>query len=576
MEKVIVRRKEKQCKESENPNLHPVLQRVIRQRNCQYTKYDLKDLETPADFTNIDYVAQKIFTYIKNQTPIIIVGDYDCDGATATAVAVKGLQLLGHRTVDYLIPNRFKSGYGLSPEIVDQALKRRIKPEVIITVDNGISSIEGIDYALKRNIEVIVTDHHLPGENLPKTEAIINPQLKGDQFKSKAICGVGVIFYVLLAVRKRMAENSAYAGKKQPNFIDLLDMVTIGTIADCVPLDKNNRIMIAQGLKRIRCNQISTGIRAMIRQSKVRLEEITAIDLAFKIAPKLNAAGRMDDMSIGVQCLLSDDVREAERLASQLFSFNDQRKDVQANMQKEAIEQALSAKNKNKKGVVCYHKNWHQGVIGIIASRVKDILYKPCIIFTDDESGYIKGSGRSIDGIHLRDVLAKIASKHNLLEKFGGHAMAAGLRIKKSALEKFRCAFDSEVGRHEKNLFNEVLHSDGPLSAQELSIKTALAIAEYGIWGNNYPEPLFENSMQIKSKRLIKGQHLRLELNFSGLRNINAMWFFCPEKYHTDLKEGQSYDFFYKLAINEYLGEKKLNLFIEHVSKNQADEDMPL
>lgn len=570
LEKIIVRRKEKQDSNHENTNLHPVLQRVVKQRKCQYTKYDLNDLETPGCLKNIKFVVEKICMHIKNKTPIIIIGDYDCDGATATAVAIRGLQLLGHQNVDYLIPNRFKSGYGLSREIVDQALMRKVKPKVIMTVDNGISSIDGVDYAIEKDIEVIVTDHHLPGEKLPNTKAIVNPQLVGDKFQSKAICGVGVIFYVLLAVRKKMVENGAFKGKKAPSFIHLLDLVTIGTIADCVPLDKNNRIMIAYGLRRIRANQISTGIRAMIEQSKSRLEKITAVDLAFKIAPKLNAAGRMDDMSIGVQCLLSDDAKEAERLAGILFSFNDQRKDVQANMQKEAIGQALSGKNKNKKGVVLYHKDWHQGVIGIIASRVKDILYRPCIIFTDDGCDYIKGSGRSIDGIHLRDVLAKIANKHDLLEKFGGHAMAAGLRIKKTALQEFSDAFDSEVASHKKDVFTEVLYSDGPLNPQELSIKTAVAIADYGIWGNDYPEPLFENTMQIKSKRLIKGQHLKLDLSLNNIRNINAMWFFCPEKSQAVLQEGKSYNFFYKLAINEYLGEKRLNLFIEHASDKES------
>jgi len=565
LEKRVVRRQS--IDHIDDQGLHPVLARVLNHRSCGYTAYQLKDLAEPTLLSNIDSVVDRLIEHLQKQSKILIVGDYDCDGATATAVAVRGLRMLGYASVDYLIPNRFKSGYGLSEMIIDQALAQSSSLDLLITVDNGISSISGVSYALKRGIDVIITDHHLPGDQLPATDMIVNPQLPGDTFPSKAICGVGVIYYVLLALRRKLVDQGRFNRENQPNFMSLIDLVTLGTIADCVPFDQNNRILVAHGLRRFRQGLICHGLRAMLDVIKMDLASITTVDIAFKLAPKLNAAGRMDDMSIGVQCLLSDDYESARSLAHMLVSFNEQRRDIQSSIQVEALKQVSSSRDpsKNIRANVLYHSDWHEGVIGIIASRIKDLTHRPTIVFTDENESLLKGSGRSIKGIHLRDALADIHAAHDILPKFGGHAMAAGLTIKKTDLSCFTDAFHQRIAAYADECFTEVIYTDGPLDAGELNLATAQAIREYGIWGQNYPEPVFDNVFAVKRVRLLKGKHLKLDLMLD-YQPVAAMWFFIPDACIPLITVGVQLRAFYKLDVNTYLGESSLSLIIEHGS----------
>ena len=569
LKKKIIRRSEQKEQIKDN-RLHPLLLRVINNRNCQYTKYALEDLLRPQALTNIEITIDELIQYRKQQNKILIIGDYDCDGATASAVAVKGLRALGFSNVDYLIPNRFKSGYGLSVSIVDQALERKEKPEILMTVDNGISSIEGVNYAISKGLKVIITDHHLPGEQLPNTPTIINPQLPQDRIESKAIAGVGVVFYVLLALRQKMRQQKEFKGPA-PNFMQFLDLVALGTIADCVPFDKNNRILIAHGLKKIREEHMSIGLKALLNGECSTLPNITTTDIAFKVAPKLNAVGRMDDMTIGVRCLLSESKEEAEQLANILKSHNDTRKIKQHEIQTDALKKMAKS---DQKGIVLYDKDWHQGIIGIVASKIKEEKYRPCIIFAEDDEGYIKGSGRSIEGINLRDTLAKISEKDDILKKFGGHSMAAGMSILKKDLEKFSTMFDAEIKGYDQALFTPVLHTDGIIGNEELNTESAKAIDAYGIWGQGYEEPIFERKMTVVNKRLIKEKHIKLTLSCGGKMRVNAMWFFCTEKDYNEIEINEEYEVYFKLNVSEYLGEEQFSIFVEHMESKQTITSM--
>ncbi|MEC8882874.1 MAG: single-stranded-DNA-specific exonuclease RecJ [Pseudomonadota bacterium] len=560
LRKTVIRH-EGHKKKIKNRDLHPVLDRVIGNRNCQYIEYELEDLLRPQALKNIEITTDELIRYRREQKNILIIGDYDCDGATASTVAIKGLRALGFTNVDYLIPNRFKSGYGLSLNIVKQALERKDKPEVLITVDNGITSIEGVDYAISKGLKVIITDHHLPGNHLPNTPTIINPQLPGDQFQSKATAGVGVIFYVLLALRQKMREQGMFE-KAAPNFMQFLDLVALGTIADCVPFDKNNRILISHGLRKIREGRMSIGLEALLSDEKSKLADITTTDIAFKVAPKLNAVGRMDDMTVGVRCLLSESEGEAEELANILKNHNTTRKLKQNEIQTDALRKMAKS---DKHGIVLYDKSWHQGIIGIVASKIKEEKYRPCIIFAEDDDGYIKGSGRSIEGINLRDTLAKISEKNNILKKFGGHSMAAGMSILKKDLETFSAMFDAEIKQYDEALFTPVLYTDGVLKNEEMNTETAKAIDAYGIWGQGYEEPIFEKKMTVISKRLIKEKHIKLTLSTGEKMKVNAMWFFCTEKDYNNIETNEDYQVYFKLNVSEYLGEEQFSIFIEHM-----------
>ena len=543
--------------------LHPVLRRVISMRSCQYTHYQLNDLLRPDQLLNIDIVIDRLVHHRERQSVICIIGDYDCDGATATAVAIRGLKMLGFQQLTYLVPNRFKSGYGLSPDIVQQSLAVDPRPDVLLTVDNGISSIDGVACARQANLDVIITDHHLPGRTLPDTPYIINPQLAGDTFSSKAICGVGVVFYVLLALRGRLMSSGVLSAPV--NMMPLLDLVTLGTIADCVPLDQNNRTLIHHGLQRLRRGQACAGIRALCNVARVRLSSLTAVDLAFRVAPKLNAAGRMDDMSIGVRCLITDDARLADSLAQQLADFNSERLQVQDSMHQQALAIIGKQPLRERSVVVLYHPEWHQGVIGILASRIKEATHKPCIVFAPDGDSNIKGSGRSVEGIHLRDLLDSVATQTGLIHKFGGHAMAAGLSLAHENLDAFITAINSQIDTYSAALFTPSIQTDGPLSPNEMTIATAEALLDYGIWGHSYPEPVFDNVLRVQHKRLLKDKHLKLRL-MSDHGCYDAIWFFCSDEAQRLIDVNSSYRFFYRLAINTYLGERTLNLLLEYAT----------
>lgn len=543
--------------------LHPVLRRVIAMRSCQYTDYQLDDLLRPDQLLNIDIVIDRLIYHRERQSSLCIIGDYDCDGATATAVAIRGLRMLGFQELNYLVPNRFKSGYGLSVDIVQQSLALNPRPDVLLTVDNGISSVDGVACALQANLDVIITDHHLPGRTLPDTPYIINPQLDNDPFSSKAICGVGVMFYVLLALRGRLMSSGMLSAPV--NMMPLLDLVTLGTIADCVPLDQNNRTLIHHGLQRLRRGHSCAGIRALCDVARVRLSTLTAVDLAFRVAPKLNAAGRMDDMSIGVRCLLADDPRSANLLAQQLADFNSERLQVQDSMQQQAFKHIEKHPSIDRSVIVLFHQEWHQGVIGILASRIKEATHKPCIVFAPDGAHHIKGSGRSIEGIHLRDLLDSVATQTGLIQKFGGHAMAAGLSLARDDLNAFTKSINVHIEAFPTSLFTPSIQTDGPLSPAELTIDTSQALLDYGIWGHSYPEPVFDNVFRVQQKRMLKDKHLKLRL-LTDHGCYDAIWFFCPDESVRLIGINTSYRFFYRLTVNTYLGERNLNLLLEYAT----------
>ncbi|MCW8992862.1 MAG: single-stranded-DNA-specific exonuclease RecJ, partial [Gammaproteobacteria bacterium] len=451
---------------------------------------------------------------------ILIVGDFDADGATSTAVAVKALRMLGAAEVDFLVPNRFEYGYGLTPEIVAVAAER--EPDLIVTVDNGISSLDGVAAAQAAGIKVLVTDHHLPGEVLPSAEAIVNPNQPGDLFPCKSLAGVGVIFYTLLALRSYLREQDWFerSGIKLPNLATLLDLVALGTVADVVPLDHNNRILVAQGLARIRTGYASPGIQALCEASKRDTSRLVSSDLGFGLGPRLNAAGRMEDMTLGINCLLSESLEQARRLALRLEELNHQRRAVEGDMRDEALAEVerlhLDERSELPFGFCLYNPDWHEGVIGILASRIKEKLHRPVIVFTDAAGGEIKGSARSVKGVHIRDALDSVAAAHpELLKKFGGHAMAAGLTIHADALEPFKQAFDAEVRRHlhEEDLRGTLL-SDGELSGAEATMALAARLRSEMPWGQGFVEPLFDGWFEVASSRIVGERHLKMQLRW--------------------------------------------------------------
>ncbi len=505
---------------------------------------------------------------LQRQGRILVVGDFDADGATSTALAVRALRLMGARHVDCLVPNRFEYGYGLTPEIVAVAAER--SPDLIVTVDNGISSVQGVAAAQARGIQVLVTDHHLPGDALPTAEAIVNPNQHGDPFPAKSLAGVGVIFYVMLALRARLREAGWFAAQQlpDPNLAQLLDLVALGTIADVVPLEHANRILVAQGLARIRSGNGCTGLRALMEVSGRKAERMAATDLGFALGPRLNAAGRMDDMSLGIRCLLSDDPTEAQALAARLDQLNRERRAVEDEMKAQAIGELermhLEESSDLPLGLCLYDPSWHQGVIGILAARIKERLHRPVIALTDAGEDEIKGSARSVQGLHIRDVLDSIAARHpGLLVKFGGHAMAAGLTLKRHDLETFRTAFADEVrrqlgGRPPEN----VLLSDGELSAQEASLELAELLRFIAPWGQGFPEPLFDGVFQIDGRRIVGEKHLKLTLRWGdGGGPIEAIAFNAPlERWEA---AGGLVRLAYRLDVNEFRGQRKLQLVIE-------------
>lgn len=564
--------------QTKNPHfgeMDPVLQRIFSSRGVQSAdelERSLASLPSPWLLTGMKEMVEHLVSAIKQQQRITVVADFDADGATSCALALKGLSLLGAGAVDFVVPNRFEYGYGLTPEIVE--LVKRQAPDIIVTVDNGISSLEGVKAAKAAGIKVLITDHHLPGLELPAADAMVNPNLPDDKFPSRHIAGVGVMFYILMALRIRLRESHWFekAGIAEPNLARLLDYVALGTVADVVALDQVNRILVHQGLLRIRSGQCQPGIKALAEVAGKQLSGIHASDLGFSIAPRLNAAGRMDDMSLGIQCLLTDDAALAHDIAEQLHALNQDRKEVEGQMKTEAMALLSEMKALDEKhvpaGVCLYDGNWHQGVIGILASRIKDRLHRPVIAFAPADNGDIKGSARSINGVHIRDVLSEIAAKHpQILSKFGGHAMAAGLTIKLHDYPHFALAFAETVAaKLELVDLEQKVYSDGELDEQHMTLAFAEALQQAAVWGQTFPEPVFNGVFDVIQCRIVGQQHLKfvLRLPFNG-QLLDAIAFFAdhPEKWLGCRKINAAY----KLDINEFRGQRSLQLLLHYLEK---------
>ena len=526
----------------------------------------LNQLLPPASLKGVADAAELLADAIEGEARVLIVGDFDADGATSCAMAVSVLQQMGLREVAYLVPNRFEFGYGLTPEIVEMAAAQM--PDLIVTVDNGISSIEGVSAAQAMGISVLITDHHLPGDSLPTADVIVNPNQPGCEFPSKSLAGVGVMFYVLSAVRGALRERGWFGaqGIEEPNLGDALDLVALGTVADVVPLDRNNRIMVAAGLARIRSGRARPGIEALFEVAGRDHRQATAGDLGFIVGPRLNAAGRLDDMSIGIECLLAESSASARGFAEKLHQLNRERRDIEQSMQQDALAQLESIDLENDDSLFAmtlYDPAWHQGVIGILASRIRERVHRPTLVFADAEEGMLKGSGRSIVGLHLRDVLDQVATRHpGLLTKFGGHAMAAGLSLARGDLDRFKQALNDAVADALGHTPPERTEdSDGALAPGEFGLLLAEQLASGGPWGQHFPEPLFDGKFSIRSHRIVGEKHLKLTLDADGTEiegiafNIDVPeWLDAPlETFHA----------LYRLDVNEYRGERRAQLVIQ-------------
>ena len=514
----------------------------------------------------IDAAVDLLVMALEQRQRILIVGDFDADGATASTVGMLGLRLLGAAHVDYLVPNRFEYGYGLTPEIVEVALTR--SPQLLITVDNGISSVEGVAAAKKAGLSVLVTDHHLPGNELPAADAIVNPNQPGCEFPSKALAGVGVIFYVLIALRARLNSLGWYQTVKAPNIAELLDLVALGSVADVVPLDANNRILVHQGLERIRAGRARPGLKAILEVAKRDHSKITSIDLGFILGPRLNAAGRLDDMSLGIECLLTDDPNAARDMAAQLDEMNQDRKSIEQGMQREALAQLKELTLDSMPfGLCLFDPEWHQGVIGILASRLKERYFRPTFAFADAGDGMLKGSGRSVPGFHIRDALSVVAAQHpELISKYGGHAMAAGLTLPEANFPLFSQAFDEEVRRQlrEEDLTGRLL-SDGSLAIEEFHLELARALRHAGPWGQHFPEPLFHGVFQLVEQRIVGERHLKVVLKTEcGSVKLDGIAFGVDREVWPN-PTIRWVELAYKLDLNEFRGNETVQLMIAHI-----------
>ena len=540
--------------------VHPVLARILAARGIKHASQlesSLKGLIPPDRLLNNRKMATLLADAIAQQKDLLVIGDYDADGATATAVAVRGLRSMGAR-VDFLVPNRFEFGYGLTPEIVALAASRN--PNVIVTVDNGIASVEGVAAANSLGIQVLVTDHHLPAEVTPEAACIINPNQHGCTFPSKNLAGVGVIFYALLALRAELRERGHFRDKPEPNLTELLDLVALGTVADLVKLDDNNRILVEQGLRRIRAGKSCPAIRALLKLSGRDYTRVCAQDLGFCVGPRLNAAGRLDDMSLGIACLLADSESEAERMAQQLHELNLERRNIEADMQDMASLALEEINCAGRYSLNLFHPEWHQGVIGILASRVKERYHRPTIAFAKGgDDGLLKGSGRSINGLHLRDALDLLSKRHpGLLLKFGGHAMAAGLTIRERDFQRFDAAFEALAAELLTQADLEaVLEVDGHLEAHHMHWELAQMLEQQVVWGQGFPVPAFCDEFLVVDQRVVGAKHLKLVLEKEKKR-FDAIFFqqqeFLPTNIHA----------VYQLQTNQYNGMQSLQLCVRH------------
>jgi len=562
-------------------DLHPVLRRVYAARGVSCPEDLDLSLERLLPVSSLGGVEAAARLLALHQTcgRVLVIGDFDADGATASALIVRGLRALNFACVDFLVPNRFRFGYGLTPEIVALAATRR--PSLIVTVDNGVTSVEGVEAAHALGIPVLITDHHLPGAVLPRAEVIVNPNLADSTFASGALAGVGVAFYVVAALGRVLGQTDFRAS-------DLLDLVALGTVADLVPLDRNNRVLVAQGLRRIRAGRCVPGIRALVESAGRRLDQLTASDLGFVVAPRLNAAGRLTDMSVGIACLLADDGVQATLLAGRLAKLNEERREIEQRMQLEAVDLAAAVRfehaGSETLGLCLFDASWHQGVVGLVAGRIKDRLHRPVIAFARAEDGSLRGSARSVAGINIRDVLDGIATRcPGLIDKFGGHAMAAGLSLRETSFEKFRSAFAAEIAaRADLDSLAGIIHSDGELLAAELSVETARMLRAAGPWGQGFPEPVFDGAFKIIDARIVGGKHLRLQLreeaaaSAAAARTASAAARAAPldaiafgyvggASEDTSLRPGARVRLAYRLEVNDYNGTERVQLNCQHL-----------
>ena len=588
----IVRRGSDISDELKNSDLHPLLKKIYANRGVTKLKqidYSLKDLLDYSLLKDIDLAAEIVSETILQQKRILVVGDFDADGATSCALMMRTFKAFGLDNVDYLVPNRFDFGYGLSPQIVDVAAGLTAetqsqsqldpKPDLIVTVDNGISSIDGVNRANELGIRVVITDHHLAGDTLPQAAAIVNPNQPGCQFPAKTIAGVGVAFYLMLAVRANLRKKGWFNDRSsdkafiaEPNMANYLDLVALGTVADVVPLDDNNRILVEYGLQRIRANKACAGINALLTIAGKSIEGCSSQDFGFIIGPRLNAAGRLDDMSIGIECLLTDDYEQAFNYAVTLNKMNQQRRQIEGEMLEQATTlletqlRRLDNSDSVPKALALYDEQWHQGVVGLLASRIKEKYHRPVFAFADAGNGEIKGSGRSIPGLHMRDVLDLISKQHkNLIDKFGGHAMAAGLTMKQDKFTLFQQAFNEQVSAilRPEDLDN-ISETDGSVDAEYMTIETSELFKYASPWGQLFPEPVFDDVFKVINWRIVGEKHLKLDLVKEESGEYYAAIAF--NKTDADLPAGKdSIRCVYRLDVNEFRGKRSLQLIVQHI-----------
>ncbi|MEA3277666.1 MAG: single-stranded-DNA-specific exonuclease RecJ [Pseudomonadota bacterium] len=565
----IKRRPEPPAADALPDDLHPLLRRLYGARGVRTESgctLSLKALHGAHALKDIARAVDLLAEHVRGAGSILVVGDYDADGATGSALAVRGLRSMGAEKVSYLVPSRFAFGYGLSPEVVDAAAPGR--PDLILTVDNGIASVAGVSRANELGISVIVTDHHLPGDELPDAAAIVNPNQRGDEFPSKHLAGVGVVFYLLAALRTELRRQGWFGPTRPvPNLAELLDLVALGTVADVVALDENNRILVEQGLRRIRSGHCCPGVTALLEVAGRDPAQATARDLGFSAGPRLNAAGRLEDMSLGVECLLTDDPARAAAIARQLDGLNRRRREIEGEM-KERAEAMLDALRLDGQGLppaLClFEEGWHQGVIGILAARIRERYHRPVIAFAEADGGLLRGSARSIDGLHMRDLIDAVDKRNpGLIDRFGGHAMAAGITLQAGALEDFRDAVVAEARRElgDQPPTPEIL-SDGELPPDALDLSTAQVLRGAGPWGKGFPEPLFDGLFQVVDTRVVGDRHLRLRLRAPGGGLIDAIGFRLAEQART---AAPSVHLAYRLDVNEYRGIRSPQLIVEHL-----------
>lgn len=570
MHKRIVRRGLKTDPACLPADLPAVLRRVYAARGIAdpaQLEMGVERLLPPERLGGLERALDLLEQALAEEQRIVIVGDFDADGATSTALMVRALRGMGARQIDYLVPNRFDFGYGLTPEIVAVAAQRR--PDLLVTVDSGIACLAGVAAARAQGMRVLVTDHHLPGARLPEADAIVNPNLPGDDFPSKHLAGVGVAFYVMVALRARLRASGWFAarGLPEPNLASLLDLVALGTVADVVPLDHNNRILVEQGLRRIRARRCVPGIGALLQVGNRNPARVVASDLGFTVGPRLNAAGRLEDMALGIECLLADDPEAALRMARRLDELNRARREIEADMKAQALV-ALESLHLEEGGLptgLCvYDPAWHQGVIGILAARLKENFHRPVIAFAAAGNGGIKGSARSVPGLHIRDCLEAVSTRHpGLIRKFGGHAMAAGLSLAERDFAQFHAAFDAEVSRHlGADDLHGVIHSDGELRAEELTLELAEALRSAGPWGQHFPEPVFDGVFEVMGQRVVGECHLKLTLRQAGRAGLDAIAF--NQAAVGDLT-GRHIGMAYRVDANEFRGMTSLQLVVEHL-----------